>query len=568
MTSRQQWPRRRRLHWVCRIAEPGLAIAVADLRRKLADAGLEDEPDARRADAVVVWADEPLPVADAAALAAGDLPLVLAGPTLHVDREGIWTRRTGVVTGPVTPPHDIRVRPGPTAGSMADRLSDHEHSAASHVGPHTHVLGPVLTVAGLQDGVDTLLEAAVGLTAHGVAMVRPSVDGHGGTLAWSLGTTAEAVRTPGHRRLFTVAVQRLLDARAGTETAAPTVRVGLLGFGAIGDEHASAVSGLAGLELSIVCDRDPGRLKAASNRFPAARTTTDPHTLIDGSEVDLVVVSTPPDSHAAWALAAARAGKHVVVEKPFAIRTAEADEVLEAADRAQLIAVVYQNRRFDPDHVAVTDAVRSGRLGDVFHIETFVGGYGHPCNLWHSDQAVSGGAMYDWGAHVLDQVLDIVPAGVRTVTASTQKRRWFDVTNADHSRVTLAFEDGTEAQFVYSDLAAAMKPRWYVLGTEGAIVGHWRTERVVTRNAVGTLAEDVLAPADSPPLLDLHTPDGSVTRMATPPVPRHPFHRELADRLLLGMPMSVSGATSRRVLSVMEAAAASAAAAGSPVTPR
>jgi predicted dehydrogenase len=130
------------------------------------------------------------------------------------------------------------------------------------------------------------------------------------------------------------------------------------------------------------------------------------------------------------------------------------------------------------------------------------------------------------------------------------------------------FTGGAEASFVYSDLAAALKPRWYVLGTRGAVVGHWRTERIVARNDVGTLAEDVLAPADSPPLLDLHAADGSLTRLATPPGPPYAFHRELADRLQLGLPMSVTGAQSRRVLAVMEAATRSARDGGRPVAPR
>jgi hypothetical protein len=91
---------------------------------------------------------------------------------------------------------------------------------------------------------------------------------------------------------------------------------------------------------------------------------------------------------------------------------------------------------------------------------------------------------------------------------------------------------------------------------------------VVSRNDVGLLAEDVLAPADSPPLLDLHATDGSVTRLATPPAPRHAFHTEVADLLQLGLPLSVTGAQSRRVLAVMEAATASAASGGRPVQPR
>jgi len=256
------------------------------------------------------------------------------------------------------------------------------------------------------------------------------------------------------------------------------------------------------------------------------------------------------------------------VEKPFAIRTEEADAVLAEAENAGRLAVVYQNRRFDPDHLAVRRAVTSGALGDVFHIETFVGGYGHPCNLWHSDEGVSGGAFYDWGSHVLDQILDIVPAEIEHVTAATHKRRWFDVTNADHSRVTIRFVDGAEAEFVHSDLAAALKPRWYVLGTQGALVGRWRTEKIVSRNDIGTLVEDVLAPADSPPMLELYGADGSVTRLATPSAEPYAFHRELADRLRLGLPMTVTAQQSRRVLAVMEAATLSAEDSGRPVVPR
>jgi len=301
---------------------------------------------------------------------------------------------------------------------------------------------------------------------------------------------------------------------------------------------------------------------------PGIVTTGDPEALVASADVDLVVVSTPPSTHAEWALRAVRAGKHVILEKPFAIETSEADAVMtEAAAHDRLVAV-YQNRRFDPDHLAVRKAVAAGALGDVFHVETFVGGYGHPCNLWHSDAGVSGGAFYDWGSHVLDQILDLLPGEIEHVTAATHKRRWFDVTNADHSRVTIRFADGVEAEFVHSDLAAALKPRWYVLGTSGAIVGSWRTEKVVSRTDIGTLAEDFLAPADSPPLLDLHAADGSVTRLATPAADPYQFHHEVAARLRFGLPMTVTAAQSRRVLSVMEAARTSACDGSRPVVPR
>jgi predicted dehydrogenase len=284
-------------------------------------------------------------------------------------------------------------------------------------------------------------------------------------------------------------------------------------------------------------------------------------------DVDAVVVTTPNAQHRDVAVAAARAGKHVLVDKPLARTTAEADEMIAAASAAGRSISVYQNRRWDADYLTVKRLIRSCAIGEVFHYESFVGGYGHPCNFWHSDEEVSGGAVYDWGSHFLDWILDLLPQPVASVTAAAHKRRWYDVTNADHSRVTIAFDDGAEAEFVHSDLAAAMKPKWYVLGTEGAIVGHWRHERVVSRSAIGTLVEDPLAASESPARITLHAPDGSVTDVAIAPAPRVPFHRELADHLLSGAPMSVTAAGSRRNISVMEAATASAREGGRPVVP-
>ena len=555
------------LTWVVALSDAGLAAQVSTLRRRLDVAGFTDAGPLALGgppvNAVVVWADRPLGDATVEALLALGRPLVLAGPTLEAaDPSQSLAAAAGVDPGRRTPVHDIRVRPGRDAGPLACWVPDHTHGGGAHLGPHTHVRDGVLPLDKTTDDVEVLLTARLGLAEQPLATWRAS----SGILTWTLGSRAEAVTARGPLRLFLLALRRVTG-RGDPEP----VRVGLLGYGAIGHEHSRAVRAVPGLELAAVGDLSTERTAAAREHAghdaPLLRTYHDAQALIADPGVDLVVVSTPPSTHAAWAQAALSAGKHVVVEKPFAVRTGEADAVLGLARERGLIAMVYQNRRFDPDYLALRRVVRDGRLGRVFHLEAFVGGHGHPCNLWHSDAAVSGGAFYDWGAHVLDQLLDLVNDDVAHVTAVTHKLRWFDVTNADHSRVTVRFTGGAEATFVYSDLAAALKPRWYVLGTDGAVVGHWRTERVIGRSDIGTLAEDVLAPADSPPLLDLHTTDGSVTRLATPPGPAYAFHAELADRIQLGLPSRVTGEQSRQVLAVMEAAVASAEAGGLPVVP-
>jgi scyllo-inositol 2-dehydrogenase (NADP+) len=555
----------RRVAWIVDLADQPLAEAVQGLRRKLAQASFTDIGDAGSAqdlaavDAIVVWVDRPLAPWLAEALANRSRPILLVGPTLTLgDPNRLFVEAAGLLIAGITPIHDIRVRSVSTA-ALDLHSGGHKHAGPDHTGDHEHVRDRVPLIDKVLEDVAVLLVASVGLVDQPVLTWRPATS----TAAWTLGSTPEAVADHETGRMF-AALLRLMSGTAEP----PVVRVGLLGYGAIGHEHSRAVRAVPGLELTAVCDSRPDRLTAATAVAPDLATTSNADALIQREDVDLVVVSTAPDTHAHWALRAVRAGKHVIVEKPFALRSDEADQVLSTAAEAGTLAVVYQNRRYDPDHLAVRRLVRSGAVGEVFHVEAFIGGYGHPCNQWHSDDEVSGGVFYDWGSHIIDQLLDLNPGEIEFVTGVAHKKRWFDVTNADHSRTIIHYKDGVEAEFVYSDLAAARKPRWYVLGSMGAIVGDWRIEKVVSRNDIGTLQEDVLAAADSPPLLRMFAPDGSVTHVATPLGPEYGFHREVADRLRFGLPMSVTGQQSRRVLAVMEAARRSAAEGGRPVVPR
>jgi predicted dehydrogenase len=473
------------------------------------------------------------------------VPVLVVGPTAST----ALTDAAGLVPGELTPLHETRVRPGPDARDVTARLGG----------------DLVLTERWplqdkVADDVETLLTANVAFTDHPVATWRPAT----GLGTLTVGSTDATRDDPAWQRV----VHRLLRHLLGQRDA-PAVRVGLLGYGAIGHEHAAAISLTDGLRLAAVADPNPQRVEAARTVAADLRGHATGEALLADDGVDLVVVSTPPNSHASWVLRALEAGKSVVVEKPFCFTVAEADRQIAAAEERGLALAVYQNRRWDPDYLALKQVVRGGALGEVFHYESFVGGFQHPCNYWHSDEAVSGGAIYDWGSHYLDWALDLFPQQVEWVSATTHKRVWHDVTNADHSRVLVHFTDGVEAEFTHSDLAAATKPKFYLLGTKGGLVGDWREERVVSRSAIGTLLEDRLAASDSPADLTVFTPDGDgrshQTRLSLPVPPPQPFHRQLADLLLSGEPMDVTPADSRRNIAVMQAATTSAAQDGRPV---
>lgn len=439
-------------------------------------------------------------------------------------------------------------------GASAVSLPDHELRIRSTLPDWPR--GDLLVHAGAFTGLAAPASTAVfahGSEDHGLVARLPD-----GTVAVALDDDAPAWRD---RRLL-----EMIALTAAPVTPAP-VGVALLGYGAIGAEHAAAIAATPGLTLVGVADLDAGRVAAARAAWPGIREYAGADDLMSDPEVAAVIVSTPPASHARWAAIALEAGKHVIIEKPMALTSQECDDLLEAGREAGLSVSVYQNRRFDPDYRLIRKVVDSGRIGDVFHLEAFVGGYGHPCNFWHSDASISGGALFDWGSHIIDQVLDLMPGDVAMVSAVNHKRMWHDVTNADHARMTIHFTDGREATFVYSDLAAALKPRWFILGTEGAITGEWRRLSVVGRSAIGTLAEDTLAPADSPPVVRVHSATGDITELAPPEVEPHPFHSDLALSLRFGLIPRVHGDQSRRVVAMLQAAEESAALGGVPVKP-
>jgi scyllo-inositol 2-dehydrogenase (NADP+) len=391
---------------------------------------------------------------------------------------------------------------------------------------------PMLQAA--PEGATVLLTASWRLSHHVLAYELSL--GEGRLVQLGLGANPAALEHPAVMSL----VYRSLRHAAGLEPA-PPIGVGLLGYGAVASEHAAAIRQTAGLELRAVCDRSPERRQAAAYEFEVATHATFEGMLEDPA-VELVVVGTPPNLHAAGVVEALERGRHVVCEKPFALRARDVDRMVATAAAAGRLLTVYQSRRWDSDFRALRQAVEAGRIGDLFYMESFIGGFSHPCSYWHSHEPISGGTIFDWGSHYFDWILQVFgPRRVRTVSATAHKRVWHDVTNSDQVRVDLRFEGGAEATFLQSDIAAALKPKWYALGTAGAIQGDWTIR-------------DGAAPADSPAVLTLYSPDGSAARLAQGAPEPYGFYGNLADHLLQGEPLAVQAEQARRNVAVMEAA--------------
>ena len=360
---------------------------------------------------------------------------------------------------------------------------------------------------------------------------------------------------------------------AGGSAPTNTIGVGIVGygpFGGMGYTHGLAATETDGLAFVGVCDSSDERREAAMVDFPTVQGHVDLASLSKADDVNVVIVATPPLFHAPIALELLRAGKHVVVEKPMCLTVADAEELLAVSAEVGKTITVHQNRRWDGDFLALRRAIDTGLLGDVFNMETFVGSFEHPCRWWHSDETFSGGAVYDWGSHHIDWILRIFGSRPQRVRAISHKRVWRDVTNADQIDVHMRWDDGREARFIQSDVAGIRKPKFYVQGTSGTAAAEYAPVTIDQLvDGRGHVADDWHHAEVATDLrLSRYEPGYGTVDMVLPPVARvgWPFHRALADHLLLGEPVPVPPEESRDVVSVLEAAHASGADGGVELT--
>ena len=362
---------------------------------------------------------------------------------------------------------------------------------------------------------------------------------------------------------------RLIRDLAGQHKAEGNLGVGILGYApSVGKLHGIGAEKTAGLSLKAVCDLNPQRRAQARNDFANLKIYETAEALGGDPDVDLIIVATPPNTHAELSLQMMKVGKNVVCEKPLALDRQETDALVEMSELKKLHLSCHQNRRWDVDYLAIKQAISEDLIGELFYMETFVGGFSHPCGYWHSHAPISGGTTYDWGAHYLDWIIGLIPEPVASVNATRHNRVWHDVTNADQERILIRFVSGKEAEFLHSDIAAIRKPKWYLLGTHGAIIGQWRDIQAYTTDPLIYYHQEDIPATEMTPELRLfrrHS-SGQVIQQNMVIPERRPFqfHSNLADHLLLGEPIAAPLNDSVRVVSILEAAVKSAQAGGQP----
>ena len=367
--------------------------------------------------------------------------------------------------------------------------------------------------------------------AHPLAYARDY--GQGRVTYLANGHTAQAWKHPEFRKLLLRAVAW----SAGAESPEKTIRCGLLGYGPafnMGKGHAGWINATPGMRTIAMCDASPSRVEAAKTELPDLQGY---HTRLEDMlampDLDLVVNILPHNLHAPTTLECLNAGKHVIQEKPFCLTVAEANTMIDLARAKGLMLSLFHNRRWDGDYLTIRSLIDKGLIGEVFHIECGQASYGHPGFWWRSDKAVSGGVMYDWGAHFLDWILNLVPARITQVTGNFQKRVWNSVTNEDFGQVYIRFENGCTADYITSHISASSRPQWRINGTLGAIERNWGDITLISY-ANGFRQE-------------------STIKVTLPGYGSTEYYRNVADHLLWGEELIVKPEQARRVIGIIEA---------------
>jgi len=248
----------------------------------------------------------------------------------------------------------------------------------------------------------------------------------------------------------------------------PPIHVALIGYGLAGQVfHAPVIQAVAGLRLVTVVSSQPEKVRAD---WPEVWVSSSAEEVFSSPQIDLVVVATPNSTHFELAQQALQAGKHVVVDKPFTIRAAEARLLAElAAVRGRLLSV-YQNRRWDGDFLTVQELVRSGLLGEVVHFESHFDRYRPEVRpRWREQAGPGSGLWYDLGPHLADQALQLFGPPQAVYADMVQMRE--NAQTTDYFHVLLRYPRRRIILHA-SALVAAGSPRFVVHGTQGSFVKH------------------------------------------------------------------------------------------------
>ena len=333
------------------------------------------------------------------------------------------------------------------------------------------------------------------------------------------------------------------------------IQLGIIGFGGMGKWHAQNAP-RAGVEIAAVCDiAEEKQKEAVAMGYKLYKTAEE---LLSDPKVNTVILTVPNYLHKEMCIKAAKAGKNVITEKPAAMNVQELDEMESACKEAGVFFTSHQNRRWDKDMLIVKKAYEQKLLGNLFTIESKLhsgNGYMHE---WHIYKKYGGGMIYDWGVHLIDQILFMMPeAKITSIYADIKNVLYEEVD--DYFKIIMKMDNGITAHIELSTYILEYQPRWLVAGDKGTLViKNFGCEGAVYRTGkmLEKLPPQITETEAGPTRQFAPVPPGGIITEELPQVETDwvDFYCNVDDVLNHRAESKIKISEVRRVLSVMEAA--------------
>lgn len=309
------------------------------------------------------------------------------------------------------------------------------------------------------------------------------------------------------------------------------IKFGIIGFGFMGQTHAKMITeDLDYAELIAVCDINKMQLEHAKEGYNTYLTADE---LLQETDIDTVIIAVPNHLHLEMVKKAAAAGKDIICEKPAAMNAEEFAQMQEAVKEAGVRFTIHHQRRWDKDYNIAKEVYQSGTLGDVYTIQNSLYGFNGNMHDWHIYPEFGGGMLYDWGVHLLDQMLYMVDSELETVYATVKNVINRDVD--DYFNIQLQFKNGVTGQvelgtYFLSQEDGWFERHWFLGGNEGSakIDGfHPQGEITRTTDLLRNVPGQITMTAAGPTRSFGPAPEGRIVTEALPEV--SVSHRDYFD---------------------------------------
>ncbi|QBO58522.1 Gfo/Idh/MocA family oxidoreductase [Chryseobacterium salivictor] len=336
------------------------------------------------------------------------------------------------------------------------------------------------------------------------------------------------------------------------------VKVGLCAFGMSGKVfHAPFLKEHPGFFMSAVVERSKEESKS---RYPETVIYRSVKEMLQHSDIELVVVNTPVQTHFEYVKMALEAGKNVIVEKPFTVNVAEAKELVKLAAEKNLFLSVYQNRRFDRDYLQVQKVLNEGKLGNIKEAEIRFDRFRiEPSAKEHKEnpQLKGSGALHDLGSHLIDQATQLFGFPEK-LFADVFPMKGSAFAN-DYFEILLYYKNGLRVRLKSSVFSKEAHYAYILHGDKGSFLQE-RTddqENELVSGAIPTFNEDWMKPLNNPDgILNYLKENSGSERILTSSEPGNymNYYQEIYEHIVFGYPLPSPGSEIIQNMKIIEAA--------------